>query len=250
MGKLLKYLIFILTLMCSLQSWSGEVLVAVAANFAAPMKKIAAAFEQDTANKVNISIGSTGKFYTQIKNRGPYHVLLAADDEVPAKLEKEGLGESGSRFTYAIGKLVLWSKNSALVDNKGEILKTGTFKHISIADPKLSPYGFAAMETLAQLSLDKAITTRAVWGENIGQAYLFVQSQSAELGFVALSQVYVDGRIGEGSAWLVPESMHSPIRQDAILLSAGKNNPTAEDFLVFMKGKKARDIIKSYGYDL
>ena len=162
----------------------------------------------------------------------------------------EGFAEPASRFTYATGKLVLWSKQPSLVDDKGEILKKDTFKHIAIADPKLAPYGLAAMETLAQLGLDKVITPRAVWGENIGQTYLYVESQSVDLGFVALSQIYVDGRIREGSAWIVPESMHSPIKQDAVLLSAGKNNPAAGDFLAYLKGRKAKDIIKSYGYDL
>jgi molybdate transport system substrate-binding protein len=250
MKKFFEKLIFILTLICSFQSWSAEVLIAVAANFAAPVKKISISFEQDTGNKVNISIGSTGKFYTQIRNGGPYQVLLAADDETPAKLVSEGFAEPASRFNYATGKLVLWSKQPSLVDDKGEILKKDTFKHIAIADPKLAPYGLAAMETLAQLGLDKVITPRAVWGENIGQTYLYVESQSVDLGFVALSQIYVDGRIREGSAWIVPESMHSPIKQDAVLLSAGKNNPAAGDFLAYLKGRKAKDIIKSYGYDL
>ncbi len=231
------------------QARPGEVLIAVAANFASPIEKIATAFEQDTGHKANFSIGSTGKFYAQIKSAAPYQVLLSADEETPAKLEKEGFAESGSRFTYATGKLVLWSKQSNLVDNAGDVLKKNGFKHISIADPKLAPYGLAAIQTLAKLGLDKQILPKAVWGENIGQAYLFVESESAELGFVALSQVYIDGRIKQGSAWKVPQSMHSPIKQDAVVLTNGKDIPAAKAFVSYLRSKRARDIIKSYGYD-
>jgi len=231
------------------QAWAGEVLIAVAANFASPLEKIATAFEQETGHRANFSIGSTGKFYAQIKNAAPYQVLLAADEETPAKLDREGFTEPGSRFTYATGKLVLWSKQPGLIDEAGDVLKKNAFKHIAIADPKLAPYGLAALQTLAKLGLEKQIMSKTVWGENIGQAYLFVESQSAELGFVALSQVYLDGHIKEGSAWQVPQSMHSPIRQDAVLLSSGKNTPAAKAFMSYLRSKRAKDIIKSYGYE-
>jgi molybdate transport system substrate-binding protein len=226
----------------------GEVLVAVAANFAAPAQKISILFEQETGHKITLSIGSTGKFYTQIKNGSPYDILLAADDETPARLENEGMAQTNTRFTYATGKLVLWSKEPSLIDDKGAILKSSGFNHIAIADPKLAPYGRATMETLIKLGLDKQIPQKAVWGESIGQAYLFVQSQAAELGFVALSQIFSQGRITEGSAWIVPEEFHFPIKQDALLLRAGKDNSAAKEFLTFLKSSKAKELIRSFGY--
>ncbi len=245
-----KNIILLLCLTYSVLGWSGEVLVAVAANFSAPIQRITAAFEKDTGNKVNISIGSTGKFYTQIKNGAPYQILLAADNETPEKLEKEGFAQVGSKFTYAVGKLVLWSKQPGFVDEKGDVLKSGNFMHISVADPKLAPYGLAAVQTLAKLGIDHQITSKVVWGENIGQTFLFVDSKSAELGFVALSQVYADGHIKEGSAWVVPESMHTPIKQDAVLLSQGVKNPVALTFFSYLKSPRVKEIIKSYGYEL
>ncbi len=225
-----------------------EVSVAVAANFAAPAQKIAAAFDQDTGYKALLAVGSTGKFYTQIKNGAPFQILLSADQETPQRLEQEGLIVAGTRFTYSIGKLVLWSKQIELVDERGEILKKGNFEHIAIADPKLAPYGLAAMQTISKLGLDKQILSKAVWGENISQTFLYVDSEAASLGFVALSQVFKDGHITQGSAWIVPTSMYANIKQDAVLLKTGKNVPAAELFMKYLKSKKALEIIKSYGY--
>lgn len=229
-------------------SHAAEVSVAVAANFTIPMQKLAAAFENETGHKAVLSFGSTGKFYAQIKNGAPFQVLLAADDETPARLEREGLAVAGTRFTYAIGKLVLWSKQPGFVDNKGEVLRNGIFKHIAVADPKLAPYGAAAMETLGKLGLLQNLQARIVQGENIGQTYQFVATGNAELGFVALSQVMSDGRITEGSAWVVPENLHAPIRQDAIVLATGKGNPAAAALAAYLRGDKARAIIRSFGY--
>ncbi|MEA3394568.1 MAG: molybdate ABC transporter substrate-binding protein [Pseudomonadota bacterium] len=229
---------------------AAEVSVAVAANFAAPMQKIAAAFEQDTGHKAILAFGSTGKFYAQIKNGAPFQMLLAADDETPARLDKEGLAVSGSRFTYATGKLVLWSAQAGLVDEKGEVLRTGQFERIAVADPKLAPYGAAAVETLTHLGLLKALQPRFVQGENIGQTYQFIATGNAALGFVALSQVMVDGRIARGSAWVVPAELHAPIRQDAVILGSGKDNPAAAALASYLRGDKARAIIRSYGYAL
>ena len=228
---------------------AGEVSVAVAANFTAPMQKIAAAFAQDTGHKAQLSFGSTGKFYTQIKNGAPFQLLLAADDETPARLEKEGLGVAGTRFTYAIGKLVLWSKQPGLVDAKGDVLKTGPFERLAVADPKLAPYGAAAMETLSKLGLLSRWQGKLVQGENIAQAYQFVLTENAPLGFVAMSQVFADGRITQGSAWLVPAHLHNPIRQDAMVLASGKDNAAALALAGYLRGEKARQIIRSYGYD-
>ena len=229
---------------------AAELSVAVAANFTAPMQKIAAAFEKETGHKLALSFGSTGKFYAQIKNGAPVEVLFAADDETPARLEQEGQSVAGTRFTYAIGKLVLWSKHPGLVDGKGEVLRTGSFERIALADPKLAPYGAAAMQTLTQLGLADTLSSKFVQGENIGQAYQFVATQNAPLGFVALSQVYAEGRVTEGSAWIVPETLYEPIRQDALILAKGKDNTAAAELMRYLQGDAAKAVIRSYGYGL
>ena len=228
--------------------YAAEVLVAVAANFAAPMQKIAPLFEQVTGHKAILSFGATGSFYAQIKNGGPFQVLLSADDETPLKLEKEGLGIIGSRFTYATGKLVLWSKQPGKVDDAGHILKTGDFQRLALANPKLSPYGMAAHETLKKLGFLHTVQAKIVQGDNIAQTYQFVFTENAQLGFVALSQVYENGKIAQGSAWVVPSHLHSPLQQDALLLNAGKNNPAAQALMDYLKSDKAKNIIKAYGY--
>jgi len=234
----------------SLQARAGEVMVAVAANFTAPMQKIALAFEQETGHKAILSFGSTGGFYAQIKNGASFQILLSADDETPLKLEKEGLGVAGSRFTYAIGKLVLWSKQPGLADEKGEVLKGGKFERIAVANPKLAPYGAAAIETMTRLGVLQALQPKLVQGENIAQAYQFVASENAQLGFVALSQVMSDGKIAQGSGWMVPASLHTPIQQDAILLSKGADNPAAKALMTFLKTDKMQALIRNYGYAL
>ena len=231
-------------------SHADEVSVAVAANFTAPMQKIAAAFAQDTGHKAVLAFGSTGKFYAQIKNGAPFQMLLAADDGTPARLEKENFAVAGTRFTYATGRLVLWSAQPSLVDDKGEVLRNGRFQHIAVADPKLAPYGAAAAETLSKLDLLQSLQPRIVQGENIAQAYQFVATGNAELGFVALSQVMSDGRITQGSAWVVPTNLHAPLRQDAIVLSSGKDNLAATALAAYLQSEKARAIIRSYGYEL
>ena len=239
-----------LFLACALSSasYAAEVLVAVAANFAAPMQKIAPLFEKDTGHKAILSLGSTGSFYAQIKNGGPFHILLSADDETPLKLEKEGLGIVGSRFTYATGKLVLWSKQAGLVDDAGQVLKTGNFQRIALANPKLAPYGLAAVETLTQLGILQTLQAKIVQGDNIAQTYQFVFTENAQLGFVALSQVYADGKISQGSAWIVPSQLHSPLQQDALLLNPGKNNSAAAALMNYLKTDKAKQIIRAFGY--
>lgn len=226
----------------------AEVSVAVAANFTAPMKIIAQDFEKDTGHTARLAFGATGQFYAQIRNGAPFAVLLAADDETPAKIEKEGLGVAGTRFTYATGRLVLWSKRPGLVDDRGEILKSGKFDRIAIANPKLAPYGAAAMEVIEKMGLTAAITMKIVEGSNIGQAFQFVSSENATLGFIALSQVFDGGKIKEGSGWVVPPSMHKPIQQDAILLQQGKGNPAAESLMAYLRSDKARAVMRSFGY--
>ena len=229
---------------------AAEVTVAVASNFTAPMQRIAAAFERDTGHKAVLAFGSTGKFYAQIRNGAPFHVLLAADDRTPERLEREGRGVSGTRFTYAVGKLVLWSRQPALVDDKGEVLSGGKFEHLALADPKLAPYGAAAVEVLNGLGLVASLAPKLVTGENIAQTYQFVATGNAELGFVAVSQVFADGRLSRGSVWRVPSGLYAPIRQDALILGAGKDNAAASALMAYLRGDEARAIIRSFGYEL
>ncbi len=229
---------------------AAEVQVAVAANFAAPIRAIAKDFEKDTGHKLIAAYGATGQFYTQIKNGAPFEVFLSADDTTPAKLEKEGDAAPGSRFTYAIGTLVLWSAQDGYVDAQGDVLKNGQYKHLSIANPNAAPYGLAATQVLDKLGLTATVKPRLVEGQNITQALQFVSSGNAELGFVALSQVYKDGKITSGSAWIVPADMHEPIRQDALILKKGESNPAAKALVDYLKGPKAAEVIKSYGYRL
>ena len=252
--KLRLMLAFASTLFC-VAAQAGEVTVAVAANFTAPMQKIAKAFEQDTGHKAQLAFGATGKFYAQIKNGAPFAVLLAADDETPARLEKEGFAVAGTRFTYATGRLALWSKQPNMVDDKGEVLRSQSFEKLGIhkiamADPKLAPYGAAAMEVIKTLGVQANVMPKLVQGDSIGQTYQFVSTENAQLGFVALSQISVDGRITQGSAWVVPQSMHTPLKQDAVLLNAGKDNAAAHALLKYLQGDTAKTIIRTYGYAL
>jgi molybdate transport system substrate-binding protein len=246
---MLRWLSVLCALLLSAPAQADEVQVAVAANFTAPMKLIAADFEKDTGHKAVLTFGATGKFYAQITNGAPFEVFLAADDETPAKLEKEGVAVNGSRFTYATGKLVLWSVQPGMVDAQGEVLKKGGFKKIAIAAPRLAPYGAAAVETMTKLGLQAALEPRLVQGESIGQTFSFISTGNAELGFIALSQVYEGGKIKSGSAWIVPENLHSPIRQDAVLLAKAKDNQAAAQLMAFLKTDKARAVIRSFGYE-
>lgn len=245
-----KLAVFVALAGASLSARAEEISVAVAANFTAPMQKIAAEFEKATGHKAQLVTGSTGKFYAQIKSGAPFQLLLAADDETPAKLVKEGDGVPGSQFTYAVGKLVLWSPTPGFVDDKGEVLKAGKFAHLALANPKLAPYGFAATETLKALGLADALQPRLVIGESITQAQQFVVSGNAELGFIAFSQIHKDGKLIDGSYWLVPAKHYTPIRQDAVVLAKGKGSAAVEALAGFLKSDKARAIIKSYGYEL
>ena len=228
---------------------AGEVSVAVAANFAMPMQLLVSQFEKQTGHKTRLSIGATGKLYAQIKSGAPFDVFLAADDETPARLEKEGDAVAGSRFTYAVGQLVLWSANTKLVDPQGRILASGGFKHLALASPSLAPYGVAAVQTLTGLGLLGALTPRFVQGESIGQTYSFVVTGNAELGFVALSQIYANGKITGGSGWIVPSRLHRPLRQDAVLLVRARNNPAATAWIAFLKTAQSKAVIRSFGYE-
>lgn len=250
--KKLTQLVFVglLAVLPAGAAFADEVQAAVAANFTAPMKAIIAVFEKTTGHKVELTTGSTGKFYAQIKNGAPFDVFLAADDETPAKLEQEGLSVKGSRFTYATGKLVLWSANASLVDSKGEVLKKGDFRKLAIANPKVAPYGAAAVEAMAKLGVTDSVGPKLVLGESIGQTFNFISTGNAELGFVALSQVLEGGKLKGGSAWTVPASMHAPIVQDAVVLARGKDNKAAAELVALLKSPRIKDLIRSYGYDL
>lgn len=228
---------------------AAEVSVAVAANFTAPMQRLAADFERDTGHKARLSFGATGKFYAQISHGAPFEVFLSADDETPARLENEGQAVKGSRFTYAIGRLVLWSPQPNRVDAQGAVLEKGDFNRMAIANPKTAPYGAAAIETLTQLGLLTRLQGRFVQGENIAQTHQFVSTGNAELGFIALSQVFKDGQLTGGAAWIVPAKLHSPIRQDAVLLSKGRGNPAAEALMQYLRSDKAKVTLRAFGYE-
>ncbi len=228
---------------------AGEVRAAVAANFTVPMKKIAEMFEADTGHTLKASFGSTGKLYSQIKSEAPFDVFLAADDTTPTKMAKEGLGDPASQFTYAMGKLVLWSKKPGYVDAKGHVLQSG-FGKLAIANPKLAPYGMAAQETLEGMGLWSGVLGRIVMGESITQTMQFADTGNADMAFVALSQTIKDGKPIAGSSWVVPKHMYNPIRQDAILLAKPQDKAAAEALLKYLKSDKAIAVIKSFGYDL
>ncbi|MGI4880460.1 MAG: molybdate ABC transporter substrate-binding protein [Janthinobacterium lividum] len=226
---------------------AAETQVAVAANFTEPAKEIAAAYRKATGNTAVLSFGSSGAFYTQMSHGAPFEVFLSADADRPKKAEQDGLGVPGSRFTYAIGRLVLYSTTPGLVDDQGAVLKTGKFTHLSIADPTAAPYGAAAIQTMQKLKLYDTLTPKIVKGSSITQAYHFVATGTAEIGFVAQSQVI---NVPGGSRWLVPTTFHKPIDQQAVLLWTGAKNPAAAAFVKFLKGPEAVSIIKRYGYEV
>lgn len=248
MRHFLRSVVLVVGLATGGASFAAEVSVAVAANFTAPMQKIAQAFAQDTGHKAVLAYGSTGKFYAQISNGAPFHVLLAADAATPLRIEKEGLGVAHSRFTYATGRLALWSKRPGLVDNQGDVLRGGSFARLAIANPKTAPYGAAAIETLTALGLLQSVEAKFVQGENIAQTHQFTATENAALGFVALSQVFADGRVTGGSVWIVPAGLHKPLLHDAVLLTAGKDKPAAHALLAYLRSDKAKAIMRSFGY--
>ena len=235
------------SLLVGASALAAETKVAVAANFTEPAKAIAARFEAKTGDKVVLSFGSSGQFYTQIANGAPYEVVLSADSERPTKAEAEGLAVAGTRFTYATGRLVLWSKIPGLIDGKGAVLAKGGFEKLAIADPKAAPYGLAAVETLNKLKLYDTLKPKIVTGASITQAFQYVRTGAAELGFVALSQVINEKG---GSRWIVPANNHTPIDQQAVLLKTGAGSATAKAFLRYLKTQDAKAIIRRYGYEV
>lgn len=229
---------------------AAEAQVAVAANFAEPIKAVAAVLEKTTGHTLQITVGATGRLYAQIKNGAPFDVLLSADTRAPAQLETDGLAQAGSRFTYATGKLVLWSADAAKVDGQGAVLKTAGFRKLAIANPKTAPYGAASMEVMDKLGLTAALTPRLVQGESIGQTYNFAYTGNAEIAFVAMSQVLEGGRLKGGSMWVVPQNLYAPIRQDAVLLKRAARNEAALALMKLLQSPNIKDLIRSYGYGI
>jgi len=231
--------------------FAGEVTVAVASNFLNPFKQLVPVFQKQSGHTVRTVSGSTGKLYAQIMHGAPFDVFLAADGERPRLLEKNGHAVPATRFTYARGKIVLWSADPQLIDAGGKIiLQRRNFKHLALANPKTAPYGKAAYTTLKNLNLWQSLSPALVQGENIGQTFQFVATGNAELGFVALSQV-MDPRLKiKGSRWIVPEHLYEAIDQDAVLLVRGQSQPAARALLQFLKSDPARQLIQSYGYGL
>jgi molybdate transport system substrate-binding protein len=246
--KLLHSSLLAVTLVLGVAADAAEIKVAVAANFAQTLRDIAFEFEKDTGHKLNISQGASGKFYAQIVNGAPFDVLLSADDETPTRLVSEGKAIAGSQFTYATGRLVLWSPDTTLVDSGGGVLKTDRFTFLAIANAKVAPYGRAAVQTMQKLGVLSAIEPRMVQGESIAQTFQFVSSGNAQLGFVALSQVWEHGKLKSGSAWIVPETMHEPLKQDAVLLHPGRDSAAAKALLGYLKSDRALKLIERYGY--
>ena len=225
-------------------SLASDATVAVASNFGAAMRDIAAAFDRSTDKKVTLVFASSGKLFAQINNGAPFDCFFSADQHFPLLLENNNLAVTGSRFTYATGALALWSAKTNFIDQQGGVLNQGEFNKLALANPKLAPYGAAALDVLTKLNLVEATQGKWVQGENIAQTYQFVSSGNAELGFVALSQI----KAGEGSYWLVPPHLYQPIHQDAVLLKRGENNSTAKLFLDFVRSKVAIEIIQRHGY--
>jgi molybdate transport system substrate-binding protein len=231
-------------IIAGLPAAAAETTIAVAANFTEPAKEIARAFEARTGHKVTLSFGATGQFYTQITQDAPFTVLLSADSETPKRAVDEGYAVAGSNLPYAYGKLVLWSRAAGVVAGE-DLLKSGAFDKLALANPKVAPYGAAAVEVLKRLGVYEALQAKLVQGANIAQTFQFVDTGNAELGFVALSQVI---KRGEGSSWTVPTTMHSAIRQDVVLLNKGAADPAALAFVDFLKGSEAKVVIEKYGY--
>jgi len=229
------------------ETTSSQTTIAVASNFTSCAKALAATFEKETGHHITLAFGSTGRHYAQIKHGAPFAAFLAADVRRPQLLEEEGLAVAGSRFTYAVGKLVLWSPDPELIDQEANILRSDNFHHLALANPRLAPYGLAAQQVLHSLGLWDELQDRIVRGENIGQTAQFVISGNAELGFVAYSQVIATADHQTGSMWTPPQSSYTPINQQAVLL---QDDPVARLFLEFLRGQMARPIIIEHGYRL
>ncbi|PCK08598.1 MAG: molybdate ABC transporter substrate-binding protein [Alteromonadaceae bacterium] len=224
--------------------------IAAASNFTGAMKALVAEFEQASGHKVHVSFGSSGKFYAQIMHGAPFQIFFSADQAKPKALEKSGLSVSGTRFTYAIGALALWSSKPGFIDSEGRRLRNGNFNKLALANPKLAPYGIAAIEVLESLKLKQNTRSKWVQGENIAQTYQFISTGNADLGFISLAQIRQKNQSTPGSVWIIPTTLHEPIRQDAVLLKRGEKNRAAQELLKFIRSEQAQTIIKSHGYQI
>ena len=242
-------LLFVFLLSVS-QAVASEVIVAVAANFYQPMQVLAADFEKSSGNKVVLSTASTRALATQIQHGAPFELFLAADQVNPQQLITAQLAVKSSRFTYAQGRLALWSPQEGLIDSKGAILASKQLSKLAIANPKTAPYGAAAMEVIAHLGLSSQLSDKLVEGQSISQTYRFISSGTVPLGFVALSQIIEQGKLRSGSVWLVPENLYSPMDQDAVLLTKGQHNQAAKDLLIYLQSAQAKALIRSFGYHI
>lgn len=243
----LRWWLALLCLVSTHVSQADEVHVAVAANFLATLQQIADGFGRHSGHRVVISSGSTGKLYAQIVHAAPYEIFLAADAERPRRLVEDGYAVKDSRYTYALGRLVLWSRDARRVDAAGAVLRTGTFAHLAMANPRTAPYGQAAKQVLQHLGVWTSLRARVVQGEDIGQVMQFVDSGAAELGFVAYAQVK---RRAGGSSWRVPQAYHAPLQQQVVLLRRGARAPAALAFMRYLRGAEARGIMEEAGYDV
>lgn len=247
--KIINKLALVLMASAAINGASAEEIhAAVAANFTAAMKDIVAKYEEQSENTVTLSFGSSGKILAQIQNGAPFQIFFSADQAKPEALEQAGSTVEGSRYTYAIGSLALWSAKADFVDADLTKLKSGDYNKLALANPKLAPYGQAAIETLEALDLTQATQDKWVQGENIAQTYQFVASGNADMGFVALSQIMDKGHVTEGSSWIVPAELYNPIRQDAVILKTAQDNEAVKDFMNYMQSDTAHAIIQSYGY--
>ncbi|MGE3608292.1 MAG: molybdate ABC transporter substrate-binding protein [Bacteriovoracaceae bacterium] len=230
-------------------TYASEFHIAVASNFSAPMEVLMKVFSEKTGHKVLTSYGSTAKLYAQILNDAPFEVFLSADKTHALKLIEEKRAIEKTKYTYAVGKIILWSPTAGAIDPNGEILSKKNFKHLSLANPKLAPYGEAARQVLEKKNLWKALDQKIILGESIAQAFQFVSSGNAELGFVAYSQIIKDGKT-QGSYWMIPQTLYSPLYQEAVLLKKGEHSVAAKEFLSFLQSEKAKTIIKKFGYEM
>lgn len=243
-----KFTFLLTCLLGTEQVRAEEITLAVAANFAGPIKGIIADFEAQTDHQVKLILGSSGKIYAQIKHGAPFDVFLSADRAKPLALEKDGWTVTNSRFTYAIGALALWSADPDFIKGNGDVLTEGKFHKIAIANPKLAPYGTATKDLLKSMALWQTLSSKLVRGENIAQTYQFIATGNAPLGFVALSQIFERGKLRAGSVWIIPPGLHNPIRQDAVILKSARDNPAAHAFSQYLRSDPAQKHIQAFGY--
>ncbi|MEX0941464.1 MAG: molybdate ABC transporter substrate-binding protein [Pseudomonadales bacterium] len=239
------------------QARADQALFAVATNFRPVMDELVTHFEASSRHQIKFTTGSTGTLYAQVRSGAPFDALLAADERRPALLDGQGIAVPGSRFTYAIGQLALWSPHPRFVLDDGiAVLRAGEFRRLAMANPRVAPYGLAAQEVLATLGIAALLKDRIVQGENIGQTHAMIATGGAELGFTALSYVTSAGSSSgntshntqTGTHWRVPTDLYSPIRQDAVLMARAKENTAARAFLAYLQSNQARQIIRAHGY--